>query len=246
MVYRSLFVAVAILLFTTPAFSQFGQSNNRLVDLADRLSRDSSDFADSSYSNFTNNSRVVRNDIDAVMLAHQFAGASRIFYRMVVDRRRNQDLRDAFDTLQNLARSVERNNVQRTNWYNIQRSMTDISRELNYNSPGGGGGGDQYPPDTGRGGRMTWRGRVDDDVRIRIRGGSADVETIGGSPYYDGQPNFFNSLPPRRVTVRLTMKRGRGDVFIEQQPSRENDFTAIVRIKDPKGGASDYEFELQW
>jgi hypothetical protein len=243
MINRSLLVVIAILLFTAPAFSQFGQSNNRLVDLSDRLARDASDFADSSYSNFTNNSRAVRNDIDAVMLAHQFAGASRIFYRMVVDRRRNQDLRDAFDSLQNLARSVERNNVQRTNWYNIQRSLTDISRELNYNSPGGGG--DQYP-DSGRGGRMTWRGRVDDDVRIRIRGGSADVETIGGTPYSDGQPNFFNSLPSRRVTVRLTMKRGRGEIFIEQQPSRENDFTAIVRIKDSKGGASDYEFELQW
>ena len=63
------------------------------------------------------------------MLAHQFAGASQIFYRMVVDRRRNQDLRDAFDMLQNLARSVERNNVQRNNWYNIQRLLTDISRE---------------------------------------------------------------------------------------------------------------------
>lgn len=245
MIIRSLLVTVAILLFTSPAFSQFGQANNRLVDLADRLSRDASDFADASYSNFTNNSRALRNDIDAVMLAHQFAGATRIFYRMVVDRRRNQDLRDAFDTLQNLARSIDRGNQQRTNWYNIQRSMNDISRELSYNSPGGGGGGEQYP-DTGRGGRMTWRGRVDDDVRIRIRGGSADVETIGGTAYSDGQPNFYNSLPPRRVTVRLTMKRGRGDIFIEQQPSRENDFTAIVRIKDPKGGASDYEFELQW
>src|SRR6476619_3226843 len=244
MIIRSLLVTVAILLCTSPAFSQFGQSNsNRLVDLSDRLSRDASDFADSSYSNFTNNSRALRNDIDALMLAHQFAGASRIFYRMVVDRRRNQDLRDAFDVLQNLARSIERGNVQRTNWYNIQRSMTDISRELNYNSPGGG---DQNPPDTGRGGRMTWRGRVDDDVRIRIRGGSADVETIGGTPYSDSQPNFFNSLPNRRVTVRLTAKRGRGEIFIEQQPSRENDFTAVVRIRDTRGGASDYEFELQW
>src|SRR5678815_2301265 len=142
MFIRSLLVAVVILLFTSPAFSQFGQSNNnRLVDLADRLSRDATDFADSSYSTFSNNSRALRNDVDAVMLAHQFAGASRIFYRMTVDRRRNQDLRDAFDVLQNLARSMERNNVQRTNWYNIQRSMNDISRELNYNGPGGGGGG---------------------------------------------------------------------------------------------------------
>lgn len=243
MITRSLLVVVAVLLFASPAFTQFGQSN-RLTDLASRLSRDADDFADSSYSGFTNNSRALRNDVEAVMLAYQFAGASRIFYRMTVDRRRNQDLRDAFNTLQNLARSVERNNVQRNTWNNIQRSMTDIARELNYDSSSGGGGG-QYP-DSGRSGRMTWRGRVDDDVRIRIRGGSADVETIGGTPYYDSQPNFSNSLPNRRVTVRLTQQRGRGEIFIEQQPSRENDFTAVVRIRDTRGGASDYEFTLEW
>ena len=244
MITRSFWIVVAILVFASPAFTQFGQSN-RLTDLASRLSRDADDFADSSYSGFTNNSRAVRNDTEAVMLAYQFAGASRIFYRMVVDRRRNPDLRDAFDILQNLARSVERN-VQRNNWFNIQRAMTDIGRELNDSSSGGGGGvGGQYP-DSGRSGRMTWRGRVDDDVRIRIRGGSADVETIGGTPYNDGQPNFYNSLPNRRVTVRLTQKRGRGEIFIEQQPSRENDFTAVVRIRDTRGGASEYEFELTW
>ena len=244
MITRSLLVVVAVLLTASPAlsqsFSQFGPQN-RLSDLADRLARDAQDFADSSYSNFTNNQRALRNDIEAVMMAHQFAGASRIFYRMVVDRRRNQDVRDAFDMLQNLARSVERNNVQRTNWYNVQRLMNDISREL-----GGGGGGGQYPDTGNRRGRMTWRGRVDDDVRIRIRGGSADVETIGGSPYYDAQPNFENSLPNRRVTVRLTEKRGRGEIFIEQQPTRENDFTAVVRIRDTRGGASEYAFTLEW
>jgi hypothetical protein len=246
MITRSFLIVVAILLFASPAFTQFGQSN-RVTDLASRLSRDADDFADSSYSGVTNNSRALRNDVEAVMLAYQFAGASRIFYRMVVDRRRNPDLRDAFDILQNLARSVERNNAQRNNWFNIQRAMTDIGRELNYDSSsGGGGGGGQFPDSGGRGGRMTWRGRVDDDVRIRIRGGSADVETIGGTEYNDGQPNFLNSLPNRRVTVRLTQKRGRGEIFIEQQPSRENDFTAIVRIKDTRGGASEYEFELTW
>ena len=241
MVRRPIFVVVAILLFASPAFTQFGQgNNNRLSDLAARLSRESEDFADQNYSSYTNSSRNNRTDIEAVMLTQQFAGASRIFYRMTVDRRRNQELREAFDLLSLLARSVERNNLQRSSWFNIQRLIADIAREVS--SEGGG----QYPPDTGRGGRMTWRGRVDDDVRIRIRGGTADVETIGGTPYYDGQPNFSNSLPYRRVTVRLTNKRGRGEIFIEQQPSRENDFTAIVRIRDTRGGASEYEFELQW
>lgn len=241
---RSFLVVIAIGLFASPAFSQFNQSN-RLTDLAARLSREAGNFADANYISYTNSFRNNRSDTEAVMLTQQFGASAQIFYRMVVDRRRNQDLRDAFDLLSQLARQVERNNLQRNSWPNIQRLISDVAREVSSDSSDGGGGGGQYP-DTGRGGRMTWRGRVDDDVRIRIRGGSADVETIGGTPYYDAQPNFSNSLPNRRVNVRLTKIRGRGDVFIEQQPSRENDFTAVIRIKDTRGGADNYEFTLDW
>jgi hypothetical protein len=238
---KSFLVVIAIGLFVTPAFSQFGQSN-RLTDLAGQLTRAAEDLADANYTTYSNSLRNNRTDIEAVMLTQQFAGASRIFYRMTVDRRRNQDPRDAFDVLSRLARAVEQNNLQRSSWFNIQRLLSDISREVSDNQNPG-----PFPPGTGdRSGRMTWRGRVDDDVRIRIRGGSADVETLGGTPYYDSQPNFSNSLPNRRVTVRLTKNRGRGDIFIEQQPSRENDFTAVIRIKDSRGGADTYEFTLDW
>ena len=242
MITKSSLVVVAILLFASPAFSQFGQANNRLNDLAARLSREAAEFANQTYNNYANSSRNNRNDIEVMMAAQQFGASAQIFYRMVSDRRRNAELRDAFDLLSNLARSAQRNNLQRNTWFNIQRLMTDISRELNVDSGGGG----QFPDTGSRTGRITWRGRVDDDVRIRIRGGTAEVETIGGTPYNDSQPNFINSLPYRRVTVRLTSRRGRGEIFIEQQPSRENDFTTIIRIRDPRGGASDYEFELAW
>lgn len=240
---RSLLLVVVSLFFAVPALGQFGQSNNRLTDSAARLSRDAEDFASTTYNSYTNSNRNNRNEIEAVMLAQQLGASARIFYRMVVDRRRPQELRDAFDLVQNIARSVERNNLQRSNWYNVQRSLTDVARDIGDTTnpgpfPGDGGGG--------RGGRMTWRGRVDDDVRITIRGGTAEVETLGGSSYNDGQPNFGSSLPSRRVTVRLTAKRGRGEIYIEQQPSRENDFAVVVRIKDSRGGASEYEFELQW
>lgn len=244
MLIRSLLLVVICLLFAAPAVAQFVPSS-RLTDAAARLSRDAEDFANASYNNYSNSGRNGRNEIDAMMTAQQLGASARIFYRMVVDRRRNQELRDAYETVRTLAGSAERNNLDRSSWYNVQRSLADVARELNnYNGgpfpdEGGGSGG-------GRGGRMTWKGRVDDDVRITIRGGTADVETIGGTPYYNGQPNFSSSLPPRRVNVRLTNKRGRGDIFIEQQPSRENNFACVVRIKDPKGGAADYEFELAW
>jgi hypothetical protein len=236
-------IALAALFFVAqPALAQFGQAN-RLTDSAERLSRDADAFADAAYNSYTNSFRGSRNDVEAVMLSQQFAASARVFYRMVVDRRRNQDLRDAYGMLQELARSVARNNQQRTAWYNVQRTLNDLARDLDYDSSSGGG---SQGPDSGRGGRMTWKGRVDDDVRIVVRGGRADVETIGGTPYYNAQPNFEASLPPRRVTVRLNVKRSRGEVYIEQQPSRENNFAAVIRIKDPRGGASDYEFELTW
>jgi hypothetical protein len=240
-------IALVTLLFVgQTAMAQFGQSN-RLADLAERLSRDASAFADATYNGYTNAVRGSRSEVEAVMLSQQFAASAQIFSRMVADRRRNPDLRDAFGLLQDLARSVDRNNTQRNTWFTVQRTMNDLARELNYDSSGGGGGGGGgNQPDTGRGGRMTWKGRVDDDVRIVIRGGSADVETIGGTAYNDSQPNFSGSLPSRRVTVRLTVRRSRGEVYVEEQPSRENNFAAVIRIKDSRGGASDYEFELSW
>lgn len=237
----NLIAATLVLFFAHTAFAQFGQSN-RLTNDAERLSRDAEAFADATYNGYANSFRNNRTEIEAVMLAQQFAGASRIFYRMVVDRRRNQDLRDAFSLLQELARSVDRSNTQRSSWSNVQRSMSDLARDLQFDDTSGG----NQQPDYGRGGRMTWKGRVDDDVRITIRGGTADVETIGGTPYNDAQPNFSASLPSRRVNVKLNVRKARGEVFIEQQPSRDNGFAAVIRIKDPKGGASEYEFELSW
>jgi hypothetical protein len=240
MVIRSLLIVIS-LIFVSPVLAQFGQSN-RLTDAASRLSRDAENFANTAYSNYANSMRNNRNDTEAVMLAHQFAGASRIFYRMTVDRRRNQDLREAYEVLQNLARSVERYNPPRNTWDNVQRSLSEVGREVGSSNDGPG-------PDTGGGsstGRIRWTGRVDDDVRITFRGGTADVETLGGTEYSNSQPNFGESLPGRRVTVRVVKRKGRGEIYIEQQPTRQNNFAAVIRIKDSRGGASDYEFDLIW
>lgn len=244
MIKKSILITVAVILCSQTGQAQFGQGQgpyNRLIDLASRLSREAGDFSAAAYRNYSTSFRSQRSDVEGIMLAEQFSGATQVFYKMVNDRRRGQDLRDAYSLLQDLARLVDRTNLPKNSWYNVQRVMSDLQREVDSGGSDGGG----YP-DQGRGGRMTWRGRVDDDIRITIRGGQADVETIGGTPYYDAQPNFSSSIPPRRVNVTLNVKKSRGTVYIEQQPSRDNNFAVVVRIKDPKGGASDYEFELTW
>jgi uncharacterized membrane protein len=46
--------------------------------------------------------------------------------------------------------------------------------------------------------------------------------------------------------VELKKLKGRGTVEVIQQPARSNDFTAVIQILDPKGGADEYEFEIVW
>ena len=228
------------------AVTSFAQSA-RLNELSTRLANEANEFADTSYRGSTGIFRDNRtnNNVQAAMLAHHFNGGARLFNRMVSDRLRRNDLRDAFRVLQSLATPIDGNNNQLNRWQAIQRTMSDISRELEYDNPRDNPrDDDNFPP--GRSGRMTWKGRVDDDVRITIRGGRADVETIGGTPYYDASTNFSASLPNRRTNVRLQVRKARGEVIIEQQPTRENDYAAVIRIRDPKGGASDYEFEVSW
>src|SRR5689334_6530466 len=101
MLSRSLLVVIVSLLCAAPALAQFG-SSNRLSDAAARLARDADDYANASYNSYTNSFRNGRNDIEAVMLAHQFAASTRMFERLVSDRRRNQELRDAYDLVRNL------------------------------------------------------------------------------------------------------------------------------------------------
>jgi hypothetical protein len=246
MLIKRVLEIAAVMLLTSSTFAQ----SNQLRQLASQLTSEATGYAETTYNNYSRSFRNNNGDIETVMMAQQFSAGAQLFNRMVNDRRRNQELRDAFQLLRNSWRSPSTNDIQRNRWNNLDRLMSDITRELNYgdsgdNNPFPNPNNDQGGPYRGSG-RMTWRGRVDDDVRIKVRGGSAEVETIGGSPYYDAVTDFTASLPPRRTTVNLLKRRGRGEIFIEQQPSRENDYTAIVRIRDSKGGASDYEFELNW
>ena len=244
MTTKRFLVVTAALLLAHLSLASTSLAQVRLSELSSRLSTEANQFADASYRPGLGGFRESRN-AQAAMLAQHFNCGARLFNRMVIDRVRRNDLRDAFNVLQSLATPIDSNNVDGVRWSNIQRLMADISSELlNRNDPRDDPRDDDNFPS--RSGRMTWRGRVDDDIRIVIRGGRAEVETIGGTPFYDAATDFNASLPRRRVTVSVQKRRGRGEVFIEQQPSRENDFAAVIRIRDPRGGASEYEIEVSW
>lgn len=95
-------------------------------------------------------------------------------------------------------------------------------------------------------GRVFWRGTVDDVVRIKIQGSDLSIETVSGRSYDTGTFSFTSPLPETEVAVGINKKEGRGTVAVVQQPNSENDFTAIVEIRDTKGGAKEYQLEIFW
>jgi hypothetical protein len=95
-------------------------------------------------------------------------------------------------------------------------------------------------------GMFRWRGRVDIGAEIEIRGKDHRVKDSGGSGTQERQARFSRSLPKSTTPVSLHKIHGRGLVILTQYPNHGNDYTAIVRIADSKGGADDYEFELTW
>jgi hypothetical protein len=91
-----------------------------------------------------------------------------------------------------------------------------------------------------------WQGEVDGTSFIRIRGRQVQSRNQSGLPVQNQQFDFTDPLPNEPVQVVLAEVQGRGRVNLVQQPRRENNYTAVVRIDDSKGGRSLYSFALRW
>lgn len=100
--------------------------------------------------------------------------------------------------------------------------------------------------DNPSGARMSWSGSVDAIATVSIRGRTATARTVSGQNVSNVRYNFLYALPNRHVNVEVDKREGRGDVRVIQQPSRQNNYTAVIEIRDPRGGRDDYEFELYW
>ena len=96
-------------------------------------------------------------------------------------------------------------------------------------------------------GKLFWRGNVDDKLHLVIRGTSLEHRTVSGQAQPDGMYSFTAPLPQQAVTVTVPRFEGRSKkITVIQQPTAENQFTAIVEIIDDGGGVRDYFLEIAW
>jgi hypothetical protein len=95
--------------------------------------------------------------------------------------------------------------------------------------------------------QVTWSGSVDDTATVYFQGGKAWVDNVTGKPVEDANATFHGDLPSSALTdVSLIKTAGRGQVALTQQPTKDNNYTAAVRIVDLDPGRDHYQFTLKW
>ncbi len=107
---------------------------------------------------------------------------------------------------------------------------------------GGWGNGNSYGRDA-----LRWSGDVDDALEIRVQGNRIDYRTLSGKSVRNVRANLVGGgLPRNDVQVVVTDENGRGSVSVVQQPSSWNNYTAVIRVYDPRPGYGAYNFDLSW
>lgn len=103
-----------------------------------------------------------------------------------------------------------------------------------------------YGSRTGRNQVYEWSGYVDKEIQIRLRGDRAVVQPIGAGDRRSGRGRVTGGLPRREGTLVIQRLEGRGDVDVIAQPSSRNNYTATLRIRDPRGGSDGYRIVAYW
>ncbi|MEO7456041.1 MAG: hypothetical protein ABIY52_07245 [Gemmatimonadaceae bacterium] len=92
---------------------------------------------------------------------------------------------------------------------------------------------------------FVWSGRVDRGVQLTVRNNSA-VNSRENNMQNRGRFQMASALPNTDGTLRVVVNRGRGSASVVQQPSAQNDYTAIVDVSDGEGGADAYSVTAYW
>ena len=91
-----------------------------------------------------------------------------------------------------------------------------------------------------------WTGVVDKEVRIQLRGSRAYVQGMNIADERNSRGRMINSLPLQTGNLVVQRLAGRGDVLVVEQPTSRNNYTATLRIRDPRGGTDRYRIVAYW
>lgn len=91
-----------------------------------------------------------------------------------------------------------------------------------------------------------WQGTVDKEVRVQMEGNRTAVMAIGNNERGLGRARATSGVPGQDGYVSVQTVEGRGRVDVVQQPSANNGYTTIVRVRDPQSGGAPYRIAAYW
>lgn len=96
-------------------------------------------------------------------------------------------------------------------------------------------------------GRLDLRMHVDGVTEIRIRGDRIIHTNLQARLGRNAGTEMTQPLPSAELASITAVKEdGRGEFVLLQKPSPDNDYQAIVRIYDEKGGEDRYHISIRW
>ena len=88
---------------------------------------------------------------------------------------------------------------------------------------------------------------VDAENYFYVQGDQITYQKLNGQLPRDRGSNYNQPIPRAAFgTFNMEKISGRGTVELVEEPSAGNDFTAALRIYDPRGGADRYHVRLEW
>lgn len=107
-------------------------------------------------------------------------------------------------------------------------------------------GTNRAPSGPSTGSTLHWSGDVDVVAEIRWGANGVSQHKVGGGELRNVQSSQGGGGVLQGGTVTATLRAGRGTVQIVQQPSAENNWTAVIRVHDPQPGYGHYELDASW
>ena len=96
-------------------------------------------------------------------------------------------------------------------------------------------------------GQCDIRLQVDNEVEVAVQADLVSIRTISGREARDDGSECTEPMPGRELRgFSFDVKDRRDAIRLVEPPSRKNNFTAIVRIRDSSGSEGRYHFRLTW
>ena len=115
-----------------------------------------------------------------------------------------------------------------------------------WNNDNGGWNNDNGQWGNRTGTAFRWSGSVDNELEIRLQGRRMDEVTLAGGQPYNQRSSVLDGVPSRDAQLVIAQRQGRGTVYVAQQPTAYNGYTAVIRVRDPQGGYGYYDFDVEY